>query len=241
VNVDGITDILQPDALQGLDRFLDYYAKRLAELDEQRITAAEQQELLKLRCASVSESLAELGGPPKHETHLVTVKLELFSPQEVEFRLVYMVDSCSWTPCYDVRAHPDDPTLSLVYYGSVMQNTGEDWLNAELCLSTAKPALGGAPPKLSPDYLHLGYGHSGKRSGKSGALAAPSDGDGGAITATFTIPRAVNIASDCKPHKVAITLVELHPLLEYKSVPVLSEHAFLRATVLNDTVDGRWW
>src|SRR5690606_39112845 len=38
----------------------------------------------------------------------------------------------------------------LGYFGVIRQNTGEDWNNVKLTLSTARPALGGGAPKLNP-------------------------------------------------------------------------------------------
>src|SRR5665647_1391083 len=35
----------------------------------------------------------------------------------------------------------------------VRQQTGEDWRNVDLTLSTARPSVGGAPPELSPWWV----------------------------------------------------------------------------------------
>ena len=60
----------------------------------------------------------------------------------------------SWKPAYDIRASTagDEQTVNsvqLCYYGLVEQNTGDDWRDTELVLSTASPSLGGAPPPLA--------------------------------------------------------------------------------------------
>ena len=62
--------------------------------------------------------------------------------------LTYLVSNSSWQPTYDVRVDTTSaaPTMSLTYFGSIMNSTGEDWENAALSLSTAKPAQGGSPP-----------------------------------------------------------------------------------------------
>ncbi|EDQ90572.1 uncharacterized protein MONBRDRAFT_36474 [Monosiga brevicollis MX1] len=40
--------------------------------------------------------------------------------------------------------------VQLRYYGQVQQDTGEDWKDVALTLSTARPAVGGQPPNLNP-------------------------------------------------------------------------------------------
>ncbi|KAG5177473.1 hypothetical protein JKP88DRAFT_347016 [Tribonema minus] len=58
-----------------------------------------------------------------------------------------------WTSClrsYDVRVVTAHNAISRVYYGEVVQGTGEDWDDVRLTLSTAEPAISGTPPALAP-------------------------------------------------------------------------------------------
>jgi len=58
----------------------------------------------------------------------------------------------------------------------------------------------------------------------------------GASSSTFTIPRPATIASDNKPHKVTITVVEdLKARFTYTLVPSKSLNAFLKASCTNTT------
>ncbi len=36
----------------------------------------------------------------------------------------------------------------MLYFGTIQQLTGEDWVDAKLSLSTAMPSVGGSPPEL---------------------------------------------------------------------------------------------
>jgi uncharacterized protein (TIGR02231 family) len=44
------------------------------------------------------------------------------------------------------------------YHGLIKQATGEDWVDANISLSTAQPNIGGAPPQLG--IHHIGFMHS---------------------------------------------------------------------------------
>lgn len=54
-----------------------------------------------------------------------------------------------------MRVSSTNKSLTLSYIAEVTQNTGEDWNNVALTLSTAKPGLGTLPPKLEPWYVGI--------------------------------------------------------------------------------------
>ncbi len=63
-------------------------------------------------------------------------------------RLNYLVDSASWRPQYRFRAGNAKQPIQVEYLAAVLQQTGEDWTDAHLVLSTAEPMLHAAPPDL---------------------------------------------------------------------------------------------
>jgi hypothetical protein len=65
-------------------------------------------------------------------------------------RLNYLVDSASWHPQYKFRAGKEKAkdAIQLEYLAAVVQQTGEEWGNVDLVLSTAQPMLNAAPPEL---------------------------------------------------------------------------------------------
>jgi uncharacterized protein (TIGR02231 family) len=65
------------------------------------------------------------------------------------------VPGASWSPSYDARVLSSERAVALGYFGIVRQNTGEEWKDVALTLSTARPGLGGAAPVLSVWNLDL--------------------------------------------------------------------------------------
>jgi hypothetical protein len=68
-------------------------------------------------------------------------------------KLNYLVDAASWRPQYKLRAgkdakDKDKDGVMLEYLAAITQQTGEDWQNVNLVLSTAQPMLNAAPPDL---------------------------------------------------------------------------------------------
>jgi uncharacterized protein (TIGR02231 family) len=69
-------------------------------------------------------------------------------------RLNYLVENATWHPQYKLRADKGTPDqVTVEYLAGVVQNTGEDWSNIKLVLSTAQPMLNATPPDLSA--LHV--------------------------------------------------------------------------------------
>ncbi|MFB9543917.1 DUF4139 domain-containing protein [Micromonospora sagamiensis] len=73
------------------------------------------------------------------------------SAADLELELTYVVDGARWQPSYDLRLV--DEVVTLTWFGLVSQETGEDWPECRLELSTARPAVTATVPELSPWYL----------------------------------------------------------------------------------------
>jgi hypothetical protein len=71
-----------------------------------------------------------------------------------------MVNNAGWYPTYDIRAKDISSPVELVYKANVSQNSGEDWRNIKLTLSSGNPTTNSTKPELAPynlGYLSAGY------------------------------------------------------------------------------------
>jgi uncharacterized protein (TIGR02231 family) len=92
------------------------------------------------------------------------------------------VSGASWTAQYDLRAkistEAKAPSIvSLHYRASITQNTGEDWNNVELTLSTASPLLTSTIPTLQSWSIRenspvLRFSKASRRAGSAAHSAA---------------------------------------------------------------------
>ena len=72
--------------------------------------------------------------------------------------LSYVVPGATWRPEYDLRFFADKGKVGpgrveLTVAAVVQQSSGEDWDDARLSFSTAKPRLGSQAPQLAPIYV----------------------------------------------------------------------------------------
>ncbi len=63
-------------------------------------------------------------------------------------RLNYLVTAATWRPLYRFRAGAEREAVRLEYLAAIEQQTGEDWKEVDVTLSTAQPQLNATPPEL---------------------------------------------------------------------------------------------
>ncbi|MEH2161668.1 MAG: mucoidy inhibitor MuiA family protein [Nostoc sp.] len=112
-----------------------------------------QQQELDKELQVLRASLQKIQTPHPKESLSIVVGVEVAGEGEFELEVSYIVNRASWTPLYDLRFSTNSDIVHLGYLAEITQSSGEDWIGANLTLSTAKPGLGTLPPKLDPWYI----------------------------------------------------------------------------------------
>lgn len=94
-------------------------------------------------------------GRTEHEAVIVVDKRQAAAGS---VRLNYLVNGATWRPQYKFRAGKPKEMVQLEYLAAVAQNTGEDWNQVQIVLSTAQPMLNAAPPELKALEVSLAPG-----------------------------------------------------------------------------------
>ncbi len=119
-----------------------------------------------LAAAEARLQAAEKGGGKQVEFVEVTLDLEARAATEAEIDLTYHVSGASWRPLYDLVL--DGERLNVSYLAEITQQTGEDWPEVALVLSTTRQGQSRTLPELSPWYI----GRPQARRAPAGALLA---------------------------------------------------------------------
>lgn len=133
-----------------------------------------------------------------------TIVLSIDAKQTRNARIMfsYLVDNANWYPSYDIRFISYDKPLTITYKANINQNTGVDWTNVNIVLSTSKTNISAQIPSLSPFYLQFYYPKydvSDELQGKvAGIQVAPNAGAPGA-NAQIRIRGISSIDSNNKP------------------------------------------
>ena len=140
------------------------------------LTAIAQQEQsqqkLNDQLKATRQKLQDLQTASLETCYTLVSRIEAEGAGEFELEASYIVSQASWTPLYDLRLQKSGNRLHLTYLAAIQQNSGEDWRNVPLCLSTARPHLEMTPPQLTPWYIDepravMGRGSSSKAMGNS--------------------------------------------------------------------------
>lgn len=85
--------------------------------------------------------------------HQIIVTVSAKEPVNGSLSLSYMVSNCGWSPLYDIRVNNTEEPVELTMKANIYQNTGEEWKNVNLRLSTHSFGKGNIKPVLYPWYL----------------------------------------------------------------------------------------
>lgn len=134
----------------------DELRQQAAKLDDERLSLQQQQRSLERRLQALQRQLDQLRSQRPRERFSAWVEVEVSQPGELSVELTYVVSGAGWTPLYDLRLAENGASpasLEVGYLAQVTQQSGEDWPDVALALSTARPALAGTLPELEPVYL----------------------------------------------------------------------------------------
>ena len=102
--------------------------------------------------AAAGRRLARTGrtaGADERETVLV-VAVELTEAATVEIEVSYVVDWATWRPFYRLRLTQSGGSIECARFADLWQETGEDWDDVALALSTAEPVTNLELPYVPP-------------------------------------------------------------------------------------------
>lgn len=144
---------IEIDYINLLNSLTKYYRESTYEIDK-LILNLESKKVKKT--ALKSEIDARLIENNKRQfTGVIEAKIYASRPTKHKLKLSYILSGVSWTPFYDIKSNGIKHPLSVSCKATVRQNTGIDWTNVSLTLSTRKPITLSAIPTIHPWVLHF--------------------------------------------------------------------------------------
>ena len=112
-----------------------------------------RKELSKVR-VKLNHQITELNSKSELPTSIIEIRVDAANTTRGSFEVDYPVENAGWFPKYDIRVVDVSKPLGLHYKADVYQNTGIDWSDVKLSLSTADPNASGIAPELTTWYLN---------------------------------------------------------------------------------------
>jgi uncharacterized protein (TIGR02231 family) len=128
-----------------------FFRERMAALCSEKF--ALQKEIKELN-RKISDIRSEIGADEmERRRSQVEIEVHCKSDTDSELTISYFIHSARWAPYYDIRVKDVEGPVSIASKATVYQNTGEDWNNVNIILSTGNPSLSGSAPDLDPWYI----------------------------------------------------------------------------------------
>lgn len=176
-----------------------------------------------------------------------------------EFTLSYRVAGAQWRPIYDLKltTTAPKPALEITRRAMLRQQTGEDWKEARITLSTLRLHRGTAAPLLQPDILNFHdpvalASTAVRREAMPMAAPPPAPGQPGmdrerqqvmaeeqqaqlvasAYQAEFVLPGPLSLSSGPEERSVRLASEQIAVELRHRATPILNPTAFLEASAV---------
>ncbi|MBC8049684.1 MAG: mucoidy inhibitor MuiA family protein [Chitinophagales bacterium] len=168
----------QPSPAPDWNGLFDLIGGRLGEIQKTILASQVKQRAIDLKIKELEE---RLNREPPEETERTEVRvfIEASSQAAGKMRIRYRSANAGWSPAYDARLATGDKdgqaSLALTRRATVTQETGEDWENVTMMLSTARPGGSTAAPDIRPTLVDFrkDYTPTPKAMLRQAPLAAP--------------------------------------------------------------------
>jgi uncharacterized protein (TIGR02231 family) len=238
---DGIISSTKGTTVVEIEKIADFFRKRNDNLNVELFKLEKDEHRLKNSINNIKKQLEELNAvlnPPSSE---VTVVLMSNQNTTAKFELKYYVEESGWGPKYDIRTEGISKPISLIYRANLYNNSGIDWKDVKLKLSTADPNQGAEKPQMTTWNINEDNDNSLKEviitnnvysdrkiadSTKAYKQVAVEE-----LSAEFDIPVPYSILSDSKPYTVEVTSFNLPAKYEHFCIPKMEKDAFLVAKI----------
>lgn len=176
------------------------------------------------------------------------LEIQLYAPQDVNSQLEFSYYSphASWNASYDILGENIDKPLKIKYKANISQNTGIDWNNVKVSVSTSQPNRSNVQPMLSAWYLDVYKGYQMSTEGLYNSMGAtnfiPSFGissvrseismiENTGLNISFDSEMNYSIPSDNRQQIVLLKTLEVNCIYKYYTVPKLDKDVFLLAEI----------
>jgi hypothetical protein len=107
--------------------------------------------------ARIDQRLQNFTAPREIPSGEVVVTVLAKEPGSATFDISYLVNTASWYPNYDIRVKDINSPIELGFKANVSQQSGEDWRDVKLTISTGNPKESSVAPSLQTWNLGFGY------------------------------------------------------------------------------------
>ena len=238
---------------------LDFYRTRQTDIRKKLFDLTNKEEKLNEKIQKYQGQIDEMGEKPINPVKEIVLTFSSETGGSLTIRPTYLVNNASWSPMYDIKVINTAQPVNILYKAKIVQNTGFEWKDCKVTISTANPSVNNDRPIMNPRYIDyyvyrvqstvpLSAGISmnmmqinspvrkdaqDKEQEDSfvDAFDYNAEVSESEINVEFAIDARQTIKSDGKEHICAIQSYTVPATYKYHTVPKLEQAAFLLAKI----------
>ena len=150
------------DSIELLQEVIELYTNKMNELNKKLSNLRKShnklqrvKEKMNERLKRLKSHLGSIGNNHSKQQAIprLTVTLSANSSSSGRISFSYLASGAGWNPLYDIRSESSQGKIFMNYKAEVYQNTGLNWENIKLSISTNNPYANKTKPELNPWYL----------------------------------------------------------------------------------------
>ena len=238
-----------------LTKMVDYYKTKRNEISNNIDVLDEKSRKLNETLSRLRNKL-EINTQKEDKTSKGKLVLQVMNETagNIDFSINYLTNNATWKPFYDLRANSISEPIEMMYKAQVVQNTGIDWKQVKLTLSSGNPNQNNQAPILNAWFLRYGYpqdatygdddamsntlnevvvvGYGTKLAKfENSSVSSYTTIQENQLNISFDIDIPYDILSNGKAHSVALKEISLPATYKYYAAPRVEKEAFLLAEI----------
>ncbi|MDC7998349.1 mucoidy inhibitor MuiA family protein [Gilvibacter sediminis] len=157
-------------SIERVKEMTQYYRDRTITVNNELLNLQYEIDSLKLIKVDLYQEMTALQTEKNEKRGVIEFIIDAPVATAIELSVSYTVATAGWYPTYDIRATSTTAPVDILYKANVYQQTGSDWNDIDLILSTGDPTTNNTKPVLSPKYLNFGTSFSSSLPAQSSAV-----------------------------------------------------------------------
>ena len=137
-------------SVEELQSMANFYRKRMMEINKKTTYYNDEINTINQLIPNYRLQIQELNNQSSAHSNQIIVILDLVEAVSLKTDLKYIVSNCGWQANYDLLATELTNKITLKYKAKVYNNTGNNWDNVNIVLSSANPDKIASAPTLKP-------------------------------------------------------------------------------------------
>ncbi len=136
-----------------LKEAMEYQRLKMTEVLQKQVETGKRIKSAETNLSKIRHQLTEMNQRKDRNTSEIIVQVNAAKAMETELAISYLIKNAKWVPTYDIRVKNISSPMEIIHKANISQQSGEDWKDVKLILSTGNPREKGTKPDLQPWML----------------------------------------------------------------------------------------